>query len=114
LSIAGQTVLYRGAALLLARDALSVRAVLMVRLLMVRLLMVRLLMVRLLMVPHRGVPVIAVHVRERHRRRSERSYDEDSKSLLENLFHENPGGQYAGIRREARCNESNHCYAPTS
>jgi hypothetical protein len=54
--------------------------------------MVRLLMVRLLMVPHGGVPVVVVHVRERHRRGSERSYDEDSKSLLENLFHENPGG----------------------
>jgi hypothetical protein len=54
--------------------------------------MVRLLTVSLLMVPHRGVPVVAVHVRERHRRGSERSYDEDSKSLLENLFHGNPGG----------------------
>jgi hypothetical protein len=73
---------------------------LMVRLLMVRLLMVRLLMVRLLMVPHRGVPVVAVHVRERHRRGSERSYDEDSKSLLENLFHGNPGGQDARIREK--------------
>jgi hypothetical protein len=49
-------------------------------------------MVRPLMVPHRDVPAVAVHVRERHRRGGERSYDEDSKSLLENLFHENPGG----------------------
>lgn len=71
-------------------------------------------MVRLLMVPHRGVPVVAVHVRERHRRGSEPSDDEDSKSLLENLFHGNPGGQYEGVRREARCNESNHCDAPIS
>jgi hypothetical protein len=54
--------------------------------------MVRLLVVRLLMVPHRGVPVVAVHVRERNRRGSERSYDDDGKRLLENLFHENPGG----------------------
>jgi hypothetical protein len=46
------------------------------------------LMVRLLMVPHGSVPVVAVHVRERHRRGSEPSDDEDSKSLLENLFHE--------------------------
>jgi hypothetical protein len=50
-------------------------------------------MVRLLMVAHRGVPVVAVHVRERHRRGSKRSYDDDGKSLLENLFHENPGGR---------------------
>jgi hypothetical protein len=49
-------------------------------------------MVRLIMVvPHRGVPV-AVHVSERHRRGSERGYDENSKSLLENVFHGNPGG----------------------
>jgi hypothetical protein len=54
--------------------------------------MVRLLVVRLLMVPHRGVPVVVVHVRERNRRGSERSYDDDGKRLLENLFHENPGG----------------------
>jgi hypothetical protein len=49
--------------------------------------MVRLRMVRLRMVPHGGVPVVAVHVSERHRRGSEPGYDEDSKSLLENVIH---------------------------
>jgi hypothetical protein len=48
-------------------------------------------MVRLCMVPHRGVPVVAVHVSERHRWGSERGYDENSKSFLENEFHGNPG-----------------------
>jgi hypothetical protein len=47
--------------------------------------MVRLRVVRV--VPHRGVPAIVVHVSERHRRSSERGYDEDSNSLLENVFH---------------------------
>jgi hypothetical protein len=58
--------------------------------------MVKLMMVRLIMVPHRGVPVVAVHVSERHRRGCERGYDEDSKSLLENVFHGNPGGSMYG------------------
>jgi hypothetical protein len=59
---------------------------------MVRLRMVRLRMVRLRMVPDRGVPVVAVHIGERHCRGSERGCDEESKSLLENEFHLNPGG----------------------
>jgi hypothetical protein len=70
-------------------------------------------MLRLMMAPHRGVPVVAVHVSERHRRGSERGYGEDSKSLLENVFHGNPGGSKGSVRREARCNASNHCDAPT-
>jgi hypothetical protein len=53
------------------------------------------------MVPHRGVPVVAVRVSERHRRGSERGYDEDSKSLLENVFHGNPGGSM-GVSDEKR------------
>jgi hypothetical protein len=54
-------------------------------------------MVRLLMVPHgsvahRSVPLAGMHVGEGHRWGSEPSYDENSKSLLENVFHGNPGG----------------------
>jgi hypothetical protein len=49
-------------------------------------------MVRLRMVPHRSVPAILMHIGERHRGGRERGYDEDSKSLLENGFHLNPGG----------------------
>jgi hypothetical protein len=67
---------------------LTVRAVLMVRL-------------RMMMVPHRGMPVAVVHVSKRHRRGTERDYDEDSKSLLENAFHENPGGS-KGVSHEKR------------
>jgi hypothetical protein len=63
--------------------------------------MVKLMMGRLIMVPHRGVPVVAVRVSERHRRGSERGYDEDSKSLLENVFHGNPGGSM-GVSDEKR------------
>jgi hypothetical protein len=59
---------------------------------MVRLSMVRLSMVRLRMVPHRGVPAILMHIGERHSGGSERGYDEDGKSLLDNGFHVNPGG----------------------
>jgi hypothetical protein len=58
-------------------------------------------MLRLMMVPHRGVPVVAVHVSERHRRGSERGYGENSKSLLENVFHGNPGGS-KGVSDEKR------------
>ena len=54
--------------------------------------MMRLRMVRLRMVPHRGVPAILMHIGERHSGGSERGYDEDGKSLLENGFHVNPGG----------------------
>jgi hypothetical protein len=54
--------------------------------------MVRLRVVRLGMMARRGVPVVAVHIGERHRGGSERGYDEESKSLLENEFHVNPGG----------------------
>jgi len=59
-------------------------------------------MVRLNMVPHRGVPVVAVHVSERHRRGSERGYDEDSKNLLESVFHGNPGGRVRLVSVEKR------------
>jgi hypothetical protein len=55
--------------------------------------MVRLRVVRLRMVPHRSVPAILMHIGERHRGGRERGYDEDSKSLLENGFHVNPGGR---------------------
>lgn len=57
----------------------------------------KLMMLRM-MVPHGGVPVVAVHVSERHRRGSERGYDEDSKSLLESVFHGNPGGSKGSVR----------------
>jgi hypothetical protein len=72
--------------------------------------------VRLRMVPHRSVPAISMHIGERHRGGRERGYDEDSKSLLENAFHENPGGskgvshekrdakpQATAMRRHSRC-----------
>jgi hypothetical protein len=49
-------------------------------------------MVGLMMVPHRGVPVAVVRISKRHRGGSERGYDEDSKSLLENEFHVNSRG----------------------
>jgi hypothetical protein len=58
-------------------------------------------MVRLMMVPHRGATVVAMHVCERHRRGSERGYDEDSKSFLENVFHGNPDGS-KGVSDEKR------------
>ncbi|MGF6780804.1 hypothetical protein P3T21_006035 [Paraburkholderia sp. GAS334] len=63
------------------------------------------------MVPHRRVPVVAVHVSERHRRGSERGYDEDRKSFLENVFHGNPGGCKEVL--DERCNASGNCDAPT-
>jgi hypothetical protein len=77
-------------------------------------------MVRLLMVPHRSVshrsvPAVAVRVSERHRGGSERGYDEDSKSLLENEFHVNPDGREGvgreGVsdRRAMQCLESLRC-----
>ena len=59
-------------------------------------------MVRLNMVPHRGVPVVAVHVSERDRRGSEPGYDEDSKNLLESVFHGNPGGRVRLVSVEKR------------
>ena len=59
-------------------------------------------MVRLNMVPHRGVPVVAVHVSERDRRGSEPGYDEDSKHLLESVFHGNPGGKVRLVSVEKR------------
>jgi hypothetical protein len=62
--------------------------------------------VTLIMVPLRGVPV-AVHVSERHRRGSERGCDEDSKRLLENVFH--------GIRvavREYQTRSAMQCLKP--
>jgi len=59
-------------------------------------------MVRLNMVPNRGVPVVAVHVSERHRRGSEPGYDEDSKNLLESVFHGNPGGRVRLVSVEKR------------
>src|ERR1700686_3029305 len=59
-------------------------------------------MVNLMMVPHRGVPVVAVHVSERHRWGSKPRYDEDSKSLFENVFHGNPGGSVRLVSVEKR------------
>ncbi|MEA3119430.1 MAG: hypothetical protein QOI13_2700 [Paraburkholderia sp.] len=70
--------------------------------------MVGLRMVGLCMVPHGGVPAVVVHVSERHGRGCERSDDEDSKSLLENLFHGIPGGS-TRVSNQKRCNESGHC-----
>jgi hypothetical protein len=74
--------------------------------------MMRLRMVRLNMVPHRGVPVVAVHVSERDRRGSEPGYDEDSKNLLESVFHGNPGGRVRLVSVEKRCKARGHCDAP--
>ena len=59
-------------------------------------------MVRLNMVPHRGMPVVVVHVSERDRRGSESGYDEDSKNLLESVFHGNPGGKVRLVSVEKR------------
>jgi hypothetical protein len=61
-------------------------------------------------VSHRSVPAVAVRVSERHRGGSERGYDEDSKSLLENEFHVNPDGR-EGVsdRRAMQCLESLRC-----
>ena len=64
--------------------------------------MMRLRMVRLNMVPHRGVPGVVVHVSERDRRGSEPGYDEDSKNLLESVFHGNPGGRVRLVSVEKR------------
>jgi hypothetical protein len=75
---------YTGTCLVGARW-LRVRAVLLVSL-----RMVRLRMVSHRGVPHGGVPAVVRHVSERHRRGSERGYDENSKSFLENEFHGNP------------------------
>jgi hypothetical protein len=54
------------------------------------------------MVPHRGVPAVVMHVSERHRRGSERSYDENGKSLFESVFHGNPGGSVRLVSVEKR------------
>jgi hypothetical protein len=85
LPIPGQTVLHSKRGPVGARW-LPVRAVLLVSL-----RMVRLRMVSHRGAPHGGVPAVVRHVSERHRRGSERGYDENSKSFLENEFHGNPG-----------------------